>query len=323
MQNAIGIFTSRTSNKIHTMTRKYDIIWSEELDSTNEEARRRISDLDNLSVLSALSQTAGRGQRGNTWSSEAGRNLTFSIVLKFMSGTDTASDERAVHEALPPLKASDQFVISEIAALSVVELLGTIGLKSEIKWPNDIYVGPKKICGMLIENTLRGNHLSSSIIGIGLNVNQKDFDISLPNPTSMLLEVTKPEYFPALSEKSAINTCEPVADYDIEALLNGFMDIFVTLIDRYMSDRQDSFEELREDYLSHLWRLDETARFIDYTVLPSGHSDKPVVTGITEATGREFTGIIRGLSPVGNLLVEDLDAIALREFSFKEIGCIL
>ena len=112
-------------------------------------------------------------------------------------------------------------------------------------------------------------------------------------------------------------------EFDLKALLEEFMDIFVTVIDRFMDDRQNSFEELRDEYLSHLWRLNETARFIDYTVLPSGHSDKPVVTGITDATGREFTGIIRGLSPVGNLLVEDLDAIALREFSFKEIGCIL
>lgn len=292
------------------MTKKYDIIWSEELDSTNDEARRRISDLDNLSVLSALSQTAGRGQRGNSWSSEVGQNLTFSIVIKFMSGTDTLYDDRSVHETLPPLKASDQFVISEIAALSVVELLKTLGVKSEIKWPNDIYVGSKKICGMLIENSLRGNHVNSSIIGIGLNVNQRNFDVSLPNPTSMLLEVTKQK-------------CLPASRYDLKSLLNDFMDIFLTLINRYMIDRQDSFDELRDEYLSHLWRLNETARFIDYTVLPSGYSDKPVVTGITDIAGKEFTGIIRGLSPIGHLLVEDLDAIALREFSFKEIGYIL
>jgi len=298
------IFTPRINNKIHTMTKKYDIIWSEELDSTNEEARRRISELDNLSVLSVERQTAGRGQRGNRWISAAGENLTFSIILKFLTG-DAASAESAGDSAvLPQLKAKDQFVLSEISSLALVRLLENHGIRASVKWPNDIYIGSCKVCGMLIENSILGSSVSSSIIGIGLNVNQRNFDVSLPNPTSMLLEDMKKEF-------------------DLPALLDEFMNIFVNFIDRFMDDRQDSFDELRDEYLSHLWRLNETARFIDYTVLPSGHSDKPVVTGITDIAGKEFTGIIRGLSPIGHLLVEDLDAIALREFSFKEIGYIL
>jgi len=298
------IFTPRINNKIHTMTKKYDIMWSEELDSTNEEARRRISDLDNLSVLSVERQTAGRGQRGNSWKSAPGENLTFSIILKFRKG-DASSDESSCDSAvLPQLKAVDQFVLSEISSLALVRLLENHGIRASVKWPNDIYIGSCKVCGMLIENSIHGSSVSSSIIGIGLNVNQRNFDVSLPNPTSMLLEDMKKEF-------------------DLPALLDEFMNIFVNFIDRFMDDRQDSFDELRDEYLSHLWRLNETARFIDYTVLPSGHSDKPVVTGITDIAGKEFTGIIRGLSPIGHLLVEDLDAIALREFSFKEIGYIL
>lgn len=286
------------------MTKKYDIMWSEELDSTNEEARRRISDLDNLSVLSVERQTAGRGQRGNSWRSAPGENLTFSIILKFRKG-EASSDESSCDSAvLPQLKAVDQFVLSEISSLALVRLLENHGIRASVKWPNDIYIGSCKVCGMLIENSILGSSVSSSIIGIGLNVNQRNFDVSLPNPTSMLLEDMKKEY-------------------DLKSLLDEFMDIFVSFIDRFMEDRQDSFDELRDEYLSHLWRLNETARFIDYTVLPSGHSDKPVVTGITDIAGKEFTGIIRGLSPIGHLLVEDLDAIALREFSFKEIGYIL
>ena len=286
------------------MTKKYDIMWSEELDSTNEEARRRISDLDNLSVLSVERQTAGRGQRGNSWRSAPGENLTFSIILKFRKG-DASSDESSCDSAvLPQLKATEQFVLSEISSLALVRLLENHGIRASVKWPNDIYIGSCKVCGMLIENSILGSLVSSSIIGIGLNVNQRNFDISLPNPTSMLLEAMKKEY-------------------DLKSLLEEFMDIFVSFIDRFMDDRQDSFDELRDEYISHLWRLNETARFIDYTVLPSGHSDKPVVTGITDIAGKEFTGIIRGLSPIGHLLVEDLDAVALREFSFKEIGYIL
>jgi len=286
------------------MTKKYDIMWSEELDSTNEEARRRISDLDNLSVLSVERQTAGRGQRGNSWKSAPGENLTFSIILKFRKG-DASSDESSCDSAvLPQLKAVDQFVLSEISSLALVRLLENHGIRASVKWPNDIYIGSCKVCGMLIENSIHGSSVSSSIIGIGLNVNQRNFDVSLPNPTSMLLEDMKKEF-------------------DLPALLDEFMNIFVNFIDRFMDDRQDSFDELRDEYISHLWRLNETARFIDYTVLPSGHSDKPVVTGITDIAGKEFTGIIRGLSPIGHLLVEDLDAIALREFSFKEIGYII
>ena len=68
--------------KFRTMAKKHDIIWYDKLDSTNDEAKRRISDIDNLSVLSAMEQTAGRGQRGNKWSSCCGENLLFSIVLK-------------------------------------------------------------------------------------------------------------------------------------------------------------------------------------------------------------------------------------------------
>jgi len=304
------------------MTKKYDIMWSEELDSTNEEARRRISDLDNLSVLSVERQTAGRGQRGNSWRSAPGENLTFSIVLKFRT-CDSLSDDAA----MPSLKAVDQFILSEISSLALVRLLENHGIKASVKWPNDIYVGSFKVCGMLIENSLRGSSLSSSVIGIGLNVNQRNFDVSLPNPTSMLLEAMKQEYFPAIAvnhlDKLYVNTRDQIPQFDLPALLDEFMNIFVNFIDRFMDDRQDSFDELRDEYLSHLWRLNETGRFIDYTVLPSGHSDKPVVTGITGIAGKEFTGIIRGLSPIGHLLVEDLDAIALREFSFKEIGYIL
>ena len=144
------------------MTKKHDIIWLESIDSTNEEARRRISALDNLSVLSAVSQTAGRGQRGNTWSAKPGENLTFSIVLKYGPG------------ATPEIRALDQSVISEITALSVVDFLAAHGIETKIKWPNDIYAGDRKICGILIEHSVRNGLLSSSISGIGLNVNRSE-----------------------------------------------------------------------------------------------------------------------------------------------------
>ena len=286
------------------MKNKRRIMWLERVDSTNNEARRHISDIDNLSVVSALSQTAGRGQRGNTWTSNAGENLMFSIVLKS-----------------PALMAEDHFALNEISALSVADFLSTYGIKAEIKWPNDIYVGEKKICGILIENSFRGKMISSSIIGIGLNINQRNFNVNLPNPTSMVLclqnQGTRHKHHNCHSERSE-------GPFDIKACLDGFMDIFTSYHDRFLSSDSD-LSPLRQLYLDSLWRSGKPSRFIDYTALPSGHLDGPmnIYREKTDSSPDEFQGIIRGLSPAGNLLVEDLSTGQIREFAFKEIGYIL
>ena len=263
------------------MSKEHDIIWLKSVDSTNEEAKRHISDIDNLSVLSALEQTEGRGQRGNSWTNPPGENLMFSIVLKFT------------------LDARDQFILTEIASLSVVDFLSRHGISAMIKWPNDIYVGEKKICGILIENSIRGKYISSSIIGIGLNINQRNFDVNIPNPTSMVL--CRPD---------SAAQCGPL---DLHGSLEEFMDIFISYHDKYLSAGSD-LPRLRQLYLERLWLRDQPSRFVDYTVL---HSD------ITPDSGREFHGIIRGLSELGHLIVEDLTCDSLREYGFKEIGYIL
>ncbi|MBQ2068810.1 MAG: biotin--[Bacteroidales bacterium] len=118
------------------------INWFDTLDSTQEEVRRHISELDNLSVTAALYQTSGKGQRGNRWNSEKSRNLMFSILLRPGLG------------GVPEVPAPGQFFISLVASLAVHATLQDYGISSKIKWPNDIYAGNKKICGMLIENTL-------------------------------------------------------------------------------------------------------------------------------------------------------------------------
>ena len=243
------------------MAKKHDIMWLDTVDSTNEEARRRISSLDNLSVLSAFRQTAGRGQRGSSWSSVPGENLTFSIVLKYGQA------------ALMPLRATDQCAISELTALSVTDLLSSHGIEAKIKWPNDIYVEGRKICGILIEHSVRDSYLASSIIGIGLNVNQTVFDPSIPNPVSMI-------------------HCSPE------------MDIFGRYCNRYLNIT-GGLARLRKLYLSQMWLKDLPSRFIDNT------------------DGHEFEGIIRGLTDIGHLIVEDMEKGELREFAFKEIGYII
>ena len=175
---------------------KYNIVWMDSVDSTNDEIKRNMGMLDNLTVIVSKDQTAGRGQRGNVWLTKPGMNLTFSIVLKY-------------EQMCLRMKALDQFAISEMTALSVIDLLARYGIDARIKLPNDIYVGDKKICGILIEHSLQGEYLSHSIVGIGLNVNQVVFDPSLPDPTSMLL-------------------CRPdcCGQFSLEVLLNQFMDIF-------------------------------------------------------------------------------------------------
>ena len=160
------------------MGNTWHIKWFPTLESTNSEALDHISAYDNLSVVAAREQTAGRGQRGNRWLSQAGENLTFSLVLK-PSG----------------LVAADQMQLTALAAVAVRSYLLSEGIPARIKWPNDIYVGDRKICGMLIENSLEGPRIRHSVIGIGLNVNQRTFPPGLLNPTSMAL-CTRKTYSP-------------------------------------------------------------------------------------------------------------------------------
>ena len=130
----------------------------------------------------AEDQTDGKGQRGNSWESEPGKNLTFSIVLY-----PTA------------IEANKQFHLSMLASIAIIDTLTDYTDGFSIKWPNYIYWHDKKICGILIENELEGQYLSQSIIGIGLNINQTEFLSSAPNPVSLYQiigkEIDKDEVF--------------------------------------------------------------------------------------------------------------------------------
>ena len=149
-----------------------------ETTSTNSLLRELIikESLPEGSVVVADFQTAGRGQIGNVWESEAGKNLMFSTVL--------------YPTCIP---ANRQFLISQIAALSVKETLESYTDHVTVKWPNDIYWKEKKICGMLIENDLMGRNISQSIVGIGININQEAFHGAAPNPVS-IYQITGKQY---------------------------------------------------------------------------------------------------------------------------------
>ena len=146
------------------------IIRLDSVDSTNAELSRRVTH-ENLSegtVIQALYQTAGRGQAGNSWHSEPGQNLMFSMVIY-------------PHY----LAAQQQFLLSMAVAAAVQQAIARYVNECTVKWPNDIYSGHRKLGGILIENALQGNTIRQSIIGIGLNVNQQQFESSLPNPASV------------------------------------------------------------------------------------------------------------------------------------------
>ena len=122
-------------------------------------------------VIRAEFQSGGRGQRGNRWMSEREVNLIFSVVLQPQG-----------------VAIENQFYISKIASIALVRTLTGLGIGAAVKWPNDLYVGDRKTAGILIENDLIGSDIAKSVIGIGLNVNQLEFDPALPNPTSLALE---------------------------------------------------------------------------------------------------------------------------------------
>ncbi len=157
------------------------IIWLETADSTNKELRRRLEGLDNLSVIAAREQTAGRGQGSHSWFSRPGSGLTFSLLLRFPADSGHS------------LKAGELLLITELTTLALRDYLLTRGIEARIKWPNDIWVGERKICGILIENILDGEMIGTSIVGIGLNVNETCWPEELPNPVSMK-QLTGREY---------------------------------------------------------------------------------------------------------------------------------
>ena len=155
-----------------------DIIWLDRAESTNRSVRELSGRLDNLSVIAAYEQTAGRGQGTHSWHSTPGANLTFSILLRPRN-----------------LMARDLLLITCATTLGIRDYMLEHGVEARIKWHNDIWVGMRKICGILIENVLDGEMIAESIIGIGLNINETDWPPELPNPVS-LKQLTGKDYDP-------------------------------------------------------------------------------------------------------------------------------
>ena len=194
----------------------FHIIKIDSTASTNSELKKLCSEqqLPSFTIMVAGKQTAGHGQAGNFWESEPYKNLTFSLVL--------------FPENLP---AKQSFMISRIFSLAVKETLDKYIEQVSIKWPNDIYFSEKKICGILIENEITGANIFSSIIGIGLNVNQEYFFSEAPNPIS-LKQITNKTYN-----------------------LDEFLDhILKTSEEKYQQFLSGDIEKIRNEYQNALYR---------------------------------------------------------------------
>lgn len=169
------------------MSVDFQIEWHKSVSSTNDVCQHYANKgaAEGI-VVAADFQEQGRGQRGNVWESQEGRNLTFSVLLRPTF-----------------LPVAEQFYLSKAISLAVSDwLIAYVPNKPvKIKWPNDIYIGDSKVCGILIENSFSSQYLESSVVGVGINLNQVSFPDDLPNPTSLLLETgTRIDPHKALAE---------------------------------------------------------------------------------------------------------------------------
>lgn len=229
--------------------------------STNQYLKQLV--LKNLihdyTVVITENQTHGRGQMGASWVSEAGKNLTFSMLKIFEN-----------------LNASHHVYLNCAVSLALYDTLKDLSVPDlKVKWPNDIMSGNQKLCGILIENILQGNYINKSIIGIGLNVNQLNFG-QLQNVSSLQLRLGRP-----------VNL-----DEILISLINGLKRRLKILSTPKMNSLKEQYEQV-------LFRKNKVSTFASKT--------EPL-----------FTGMIKGLSDQGKLLVQ-IEGGLLKEFALKEV----
>ncbi|UCS91521.1 biotin--[acetyl-CoA-carboxylase] ligase [Echinicola marina] len=201
-----------------------DIIYLTECHSTNDIAAQKIKDgaAKEGSIIITDKQTKGRGQRGNRWFSEPEVNLTFSLVLSPLF-----------------LNARSHFELNRVVSLAVLEVFSALADGIKVKWPNDIvHEKEGKLGGILIENSISRNNIESSIVGIGLNINQLDFPF--PGPTSLA----------KLSGQI----------YDKWEIMGR---ILSAIEKRYLQLKKNDLKQLHSDYLNNLYLKDVWSRYED------------------------------------------------------------
>jgi BirA family biotin operon repressor/biotin-[acetyl-CoA-carboxylase] ligase len=173
-------------------------------------------------VISTPNQYAGRGQIGSGWESEAGKNLNLSFIF---------------YPTFLPIRK--QFQLNQAISLAVRDCIAELVPKQvKIKWPNDIYIENKKVCGILIQNTLASTKITSSVIGIGINVNQTNFLTNPPNPTSLRIE---------LGHEVDLTFARSILCEKMEK--------------RYLQLKANRIQKLKQDYLNTLYRFDQMSLF--------------------------------------------------------------
>ncbi len=242
------------------------IILLQETPSTNDFLKRTAQSFESGTMIVAYRQTAGRGQKGNSWEAEPGKNVTFSILLKN-----------------PRIGVKEQFVLSEAVSLAIVDVLENYAEGFKVKWPNDIYYGDCKICGILIENSLGSDAIDYSIVGVGLNVNQHFFTSGAPNPIS-LHNITGENY-----ELGAMND-----------RIGAKIEEYCTL-----DGSHSQIEAMHQRYLEKLYRNDgKPHQFIT-------------------PQGELFDAVIHGVALDGTLTLRHVADDTLHDYRFKEVGFVI
>ena len=224
-----------------------------------------------IQLVSTDYQTHGHGQVNTVWESARGENLLFSFLF------------RPQH-----ITAGEQFFLSEIACLAVAHTLDAYTEGISVKWPNDVYHHDRKISGMLLRHTLSGAQISATLVGIGLNLNQKQFVGDAPNPVSLRQIIGRP--------------------VDREEVLNRFAHHFDRLLravtppdpDERLAQRQ----RLHREYLHRLYHRDGAHDYVDV------------------ASGETFSAHIVDVAPTGQLTLRTTDG-RLRHYHFKEVRFVV
>ncbi len=200
----------------------FNKIFLDEVESTNSFLidLNRSTPQVNGTIVVANHQTKGKGQRGNVWVTKKGKNLTFSVLV------------------FPCVDIKYSFFLNIVSSLAVNKALKDLNLKPKIKWPNDILIADKKISGILIENVMSSTRINQSVIGIGLNVNQDDFDDNL-------------------KATSLKNEGIHVDKTDVLEQIYKYLDFYYDLL------LQSNFDLLLKLYYNDLYWFNETNDFLD------------------------------------------------------------
>jgi BirA family biotin operon repressor/biotin-[acetyl-CoA-carboxylase] ligase len=224
-----------------------------------------VEELPHGYCVSADFQTSGHGQATNRWESEDGKNLLFSLLLR--------------PTVIP---AAEQFVITELVTLAIINALQDyIRQQITIKWPNDIYVGDKKLCGILIENALCGSTIDTCIVGIGININQELFVSDAPNPVSL----------------KQLNGRDNDRGEILAEIYQNILNYYDYLADNWQNN--DIKQSLHYEYMNNLYRR-------------TGYHN------YSTPEGEHFRAEIEDIGPQGHLTLR-LESGELRIFAFKEV----